>query len=351
VSDHPAPPLRLGVLGCGRVFERFHLPAIERVPAISLMAACDTNRSRLTWAEHRPTSPVLFTTPAELLVHAGLEAVLVLTPPPDHASNVIEALHAGLHVLVEKPMALDPPGARRMLQAARTANRHLQVGFSRRFRDPYRKLREALRALEPQHLRRVAFELAFPTGSWRAETGFLGHESRGGGVLDDVLSHQVDLVCWMLRVRPDRVRCVVKDSSGRLSAELAIDGVTARCDSAHGRYVEYLEIEAAGGTVMEASGSHVGVTGSGFRMWRRRRALLLDRVSLLGDRLLRRPNVSLRSFESQLRDFAGAALGGKSEGATAEDGLLAVEIVHACRASAQQGGAWQAVKTTATPVE
>jgi len=337
------------VIGCGRVFERFHLPAIDRVPAISLTAACDTNRNRLTWAEHRSPLPILSDRSAELLGCAGLEAVLVLTPPSSHAQNVIQALDSGLHVLVEKPMALDPSEARQMAQAAHRARRHLQVGFSRRFREPYRMLREALQEPEPKRVRRLRFELAFPTGSWKAESDFLGDESRGGGVLDDVLSHQVDLVCWLMRGRPDRVRCVVKGSGGAVSAELEIGGVTVRCDSAHGRYAERLEMELADGRVLEASGSHMGDAGFSFERWRRGRALLRDRVSLLGDRLLRRPNVTLRSFERQLRDFAGVIRGGSSAGATAEEGLQAVEIVQACRASALQQGAWQVFRTTVGP--
>ena len=351
MNDAASPPLRLGVIGCGRVFERFHLPAIARVRAISLVAACDTNRSRLTWAKHQSAPPIVSNTPAELLGCAGLEAVLVLTPPSSHAQNVIQALEAELHVLVEKPMALDRGEARQMAQAARLAQRHLQVGFSRRFREPYRKLREALQRVEPQPLRRVCFELAFPTASWKAESDFLGKESGGGGVLDDVLSHQVDLVCWLMRGRPDRVRCVVKRSSGAVSAELEIGSVAVRCDSAHARYAERLEVELADGRLLEASGSHMGNARSGFERWRRGRALLLDRVSLLGDRVLRRPNVTLRSFEGQLRDFVGVIRGGSSDGATAEDGLQAVEIVQACRASAQQEGAWQTVTTTTRPAE
>jgi myo-inositol 2-dehydrogenase/D-chiro-inositol 1-dehydrogenase len=313
------------------------------------VAACDTNPSRLIWARHLFAPPVLYGTPAELLGCTGLDAVLVLTPPSSHAENVIRALGAGLHVLVEKPMALDPDAARQMAQAALLARRHLQVGFSRRFREPYRNLRKALQEVEPRHLRRVCSKLAFPTASWKAESDFLGNESRGGGVLDDVLSHQVDLVCWLMRGRPDRVSCVVKRSSGAVSAELEIGGVTVRCDSAHGRYAERLETEFADGRVLEASGSRMAEARSGFKRWRRGRALLLDRVSLLGDRLLRRPNVSLRSFEGQLRDFVGATRGGSSDGATAEDGLQAVEIVQACRASAQQEGAWQALATTTRP--
>lgn len=336
-------------MGCGRVFERFHLPAIARVPEVSLVAACDTNRIRLNWGEHPFAPSILSDTPAVLLRCPGLEAVLVLTPPPSHAANVVQALHAGLHVLVEKPMALSAAEARQMADAARLSRRHLQVGFTRRFRRPYRQLRDAL-LQNPGGCRKMYFELAFPAGSWNAETGFLGDDSRGGGVLDDVLSHQVDLVCWLIGARPDRVRCKAT-SSGGVSAELEIGGVSVHCDSAHGRYAERLEVELAGGRVLQASGSHFGAARLRSERWRRSRALVLDRLSLLGDRLLHRANVTLGSFENQLRDFVSATRGGSSEGATAEDGLKAVEIVQACRTSALGEGEWQPVDTTARPAE
>jgi myo-inositol 2-dehydrogenase/D-chiro-inositol 1-dehydrogenase len=336
------------VIGCGRVFRRFHLPAIARIPAISLRAGCDINPGRLQWIEQLPSRPTVFGTPAELF-GAGLEAVLVLTPPASHTENVLQALEAGLHVLVEKPMALDPAEARQMARAAQSARRHLQVGFTRRFREPYRRLKKALEPMEPQRVRLVRFELAFPTSSWKAESDFLGQESLGGGVLDDVLSHQVDLVCWVLRGRPGRVRCEVIGSSGKVRSELEIGSISLQCESAHSRYTEWLEVELDDGTVLEASGSPMGNAGTSPEPWRRGRAQLRDRVGLLRDRLLRRPNVTLRSFEHQLRDFVGLIRGGQSDGATAEDGLQAAEIVAACRASIRQRGAWQDVGAGATP--
>ena len=346
MSEEPGPTLRLGVMGCGRVFQRFHLPAITRIPAVSLRAGCDINPNRLTWLERLPSPPATFGTPAELL-DSGLDAVLVLTPPPSHAENVIRALEAGVHVMVEKPMALDPGEARRMAQAARAARRHLQVGFTRRFRQPYQKLRGALDQIDSRRIRQVHFDLAFPTSSWRAESDFLGQEAQGGGVLDDVLSHQVDLICWLLQARPYRVRCKVGGRDAETSTELEIGSVTVHCKSAHSRYVELLELVLEDGALMEASGSHMGIARGVSQRWRRNRARLRDKASLVRDRLLRRPTVTLRSFEGQLRDFVGAIRGAKPIGATAEDGVLSVQIVHACRMSSQQGGTWQDLPTPA----
>lgn len=350
MNNCPAPPLRLGVLGCGRVFQRFHLPAIARVPTVTLVAACDTDPNRLSRRLFGSSPPILFGSQVELLGHDQLDALLILTPPPDHAGAAVLALRRGLHVLVEKPMALDRAAADQMVQAAQLAGRRLQVGFSRRFRESYLRMRAILQRLDPGTLRAVRFELAFPTASWESRTDFLGDESRGGGVLDDVLSHQVDLLCWLLGAGPGEVRATAGASLGSsVKAELRVGNLTAHCSAAHSRYLERLEIELADGTVLEASGSGLRTTGTRFAGWRRRRAGLVDRLALLGHRLLRRPNDTLTSFERQLRDFESAARGGKTLGATGADGLLAVNVVQACRVSARQGGMWLPVDPGAKP--
>jgi predicted dehydrogenase len=298
--------------------------------------------ARLSW-------PLRFGSLEELLRGADVEVLLVSTPPSTHAEAAVRAAEAGLHVLVEKPMALDPGEGVRMVRAASQAQRRLQVGFSRRFRAPYQRLRERLGRMESRQVKEARFELAFPTASWRAQTDFLGDPARGGGVLDDVLSHQVDLICWMLG-RPDEVKAELAPSpDGAVRAELRIGGVNVGCTAAHAGYAERLEVELVAGGVLEASGSRLRSGSGGFPGWRRRRALLMDRASLISDRLLGRANITLASFETQLRDFERAIRGGSSDGASGEDGLLAIDIVEACRTSARNGGAWQRLKLSARP--
>jgi predicted dehydrogenase len=346
-----APPLlRLGVLGCGRVFEKFHLPAIDRVPTVALVAAHDSDPSRMAWLAGRCPHLRLFSSTAALVGSADLDALLILTPPAHHAGAALQGIEAGLHVLIEKPMALEPHEALGMMQAAHAARRKLQVGFSRRFREPYRRLREILAGLPAADIRSASFRLSFPAGAWKSKSDFLSNEALGGGAFHDVLSHQVDLVCWFLG-RPEAVRASIRDSDGRgVRAELRFNGAIVSCEAAHGPYAEHLELGLSNRVVLEATGSGVRRTGRHFRSWRLQRARLLDRLALVADRLHRRPSMSLVSFERQLRDFEGSVRGGSAQGASGEDGLLAVEIVHACRLSAREGGRWRAVTAKAEPV-
>jgi UDP-N-acetylglucosamine 3-dehydrogenase len=336
-------PLRLGVLGCGRVFERFHLPAIDRTPGVTLAAACDAHPARLAWAARRTPRPALTAFSADLLSGPPLDAVLILTPPGSHADLTIQALEAGVAVLVEKPMAMTVEEGRRMVEAASRAGRRVQVGFARRFREPYRRLRSALDAIDRREWRAIHFELAFPTTGWNAHTTFLGDEAQGGGVLDDVLSHQVDLLRSMLGAGPDAVRAVAGGSSGGVRVELRFGELTAECLAAHGPYAERLTVELADGRRLEATGSRMNSVCTGSPTWRRRRALFLDRVALLAGRMHRRPNVSRVSFERQLQDFVQAVRGGVAVGATADDGVVVLQVLEACRESARLGRGWREV--------
>lgn len=338
----PAAPIRLAVVGCGRVFERFHLPALRRVAELEPVALCDPIEERLRRAREGLPGPAGAASLEELLAAGPVaEAALLLTPPATHAPLAERALGAGLHVLVEKPMALDSAAARRMADAARLAGRRLQVGFARRFRAPYAALRARLRAAG-RPVASASAELSVPSAAWGARTEFLGNPARGGGVLDDVLSHQVDLLRWVLGTEIRRIRAEGSETAAvRCEVELGC-GVVARCGAAHGPYREYLEVALEGGRVLAASGAALREWTGGPRRSFPLRALLADRVALAAGRLLGRPGATAESFARQLRDFARAVRGGPADGAAAEDGVAAVAAVEACRESLRDGG-WREV--------
>jgi predicted dehydrogenase len=325
----PEPPVRIAVAGLGRVFQRFHLPALLATPDAALVVVCDASEERRAWARERLPGIPVEADIAELL-RTGADALLLLTPPSSHAELACAALHAGLHVLVEKPMALDRTEGAAMADAARTARRRLQVGFTRRFREPYRRLKARLPSLDRSAT--VNFELRFPTTSWGAGS-FLGDDRMGGGVLDDVLPHQSDLLRWLLGASPSRVRAAGHGAEGyRCELEFPT-GLVARCVAGHGSYRERLLVHLAG-TAFAASGSTFHGGGAA--------ALLSDQAALAMARILTTPNVTHRSFEAQLRDFLAAVRGRAASGAGPADGLAAIAVSEACRRSLGSGG-WEAV--------
>jgi predicted dehydrogenase len=330
------PPLRIAVVGCGRVFERFYRPALAATQELEVVGLCEADPGRRERAAAALPGAVAAASLEALALARPPDAVLVLTPPATHRPLTERALLGGMHVLVEKPMALDLAGARAMLTAATLAGRRLQVGFNRRFRPPYRRLREQVAVAGG--VRGLRCDLAVPSAAWGGKAGFLGVDALGGGVLDDVLSHQVDLVRWITESEPRRVRAEPRPAGG-VRCDLELDsGATASCRAEHAPYAEYLEVMLRDGPVVAASGA---------RTYRRRRAAgplarlyarLSDRAALAATRALGRRGLTLESFDEQLRDFACAVRGGGAGGAGAADGVAAVAVVEAARASLRAGG-------------
>lgn len=333
----PADRIRLVVVGCGRVFERFHLPALERLRNAEVVAVVDPNPARLAWARGRMPGAVAAGSPDQLPQSLPFDAALVLTPPPTHVPLGEELLERAAHILVEKPMAPDLASGAALVATAERLGRRVQVGFTRRFRAPYRALGARLRAVSAPAIHHIVFDLAFPTGSWGAHSAFLGDESQGGGVLDDVLSHQVDLLRWLLDSRPARVR-VPRAEGGRASIEIEFrSGVRAHCTSAHATYVEVLQVGLANGRTLVAGGTSLRESRRGRSATRRLQATLRDRAALAWGRVSGVPGVTHESFFQQLEDFTGAVRGRPSEGADARDGLTAIATAAACRESLRSG--------------
>lgn len=128
-----ATRIRVALLGCGRI-AHVHCGYLRQIPQVELAGACDLSRDsreQLTARWQVPTYADI----DELLSAAQPDVVHVITPPATHASLAIQLLAAGVHVLVEKPMALSAAEADTMIAAARQAGKYLSVDHNRWF-DP-----------------------------------------------------------------------------------------------------------------------------------------------------------------------------------------------------------------------
>lgn len=97
--------LNLGIVGCGRVTNMFHLKAIEKVEGMEVIAVSDYNPERMEHVRARSRAKRGYLDYSDLLVDPDVEAVVVNTPPSLHEDMVIHALEAGKHVICEKPLA------------------------------------------------------------------------------------------------------------------------------------------------------------------------------------------------------------------------------------------------------
>jgi len=130
----------------------------------------------------------------EALVALGADLVIVASPPSVHAEQAIAALHAGSHVLCEKPMALGLDTATAMAQAAGAAGRLLAVNMVRRHLPATRIVERLIAAGGVGALRAIR---AFEGGPFRwpiRDQSYFSREVSGGGILADIGTHIVDLL-------------------------------------------------------------------------------------------------------------------------------------------------------------
>ncbi len=144
LRDHP---LRLGVIGCGRIAQVAHLPALAKAETITLAGVSDRSPSLAKGVGARYGVPG-FTEVSELLAE-DIEAVLIAVPDRFHLPVGTEALTAGKHVLMEKPAASTSQQATELARLAADRGLKLQIGAMRRHDPGINYARRAVAEIGP----------------------------------------------------------------------------------------------------------------------------------------------------------------------------------------------------------
>ena len=191
-------PVRVGLIGCGKVGQ-IHAAALRRLAEAELAAVCDVNAERArAFADLYGT--VGYTDVDAMLGEGEVEAVIIGTPHPLHAAPAIRAAEAGVHVLVEKPLAATLADCDAMLAAASRAGVLLGVISQRRLYEPVRRMKAAIDAGK---IGRPALGV-FTMYSWREPAYYQSDpwrgkwDTEGGGVLVNQSPHQLDLLRWFM---------------------------------------------------------------------------------------------------------------------------------------------------------
>jgi predicted dehydrogenase len=190
--------VRLGVIGLGSMgVSHARLVAEGKAPGMHLAAVC--NRSEAAFAEFAEARK--FTDPIALMDSGLVDAVLIATPHYSHSPLAVEALDRGLHVLLEKPVAVHKAECERLIAAYDPARGQVFAAMFNQRTDPrYVKLRELIGSGELGPVQRIQWvitdwfrpEAYYRSGGWRATWS-----GEGGGVLLNQCPHQLDLWQWL----------------------------------------------------------------------------------------------------------------------------------------------------------
>ena len=293
-------PLRIGIVGCGRIAELGYLPATAGADSVELVAVADPDERRRR--QLAAAAGALAHATVEEVLAGGVDAVVIASPPDRHLEHARLAAAAGLPCLVEKPPAPDASGARE-LAALEPAP---WIGFNRRF-DGLGRLRAAIPQEGPLEL---DLELHYRRNSWRPI------EVRDDA-LADLGAHLADLAVFLSGGGAARVRAA-SASAERASVELELARGRALLRAATDRpHRERAVARRPGGEELAATST----PGS---------------LRALAGRLRGREHPLVASLRAQLEAFAGAARGGDPGVlATARDGLRAMLLVDEARVMAR----------------
>lgn len=337
-------PIRLGLVGCGRAAERLHAPAVARSGKARLAAVADHDVQRAKFlAEGFPVCRV-FRTVEELVDSGMVDAVIVAVPPEHHVRAARLSLIRHLPTLVEKPLARSLSEVEDLAEVEAASEGFVMMGYNRRWIAPLRRLRELIAAAAARAPMRARLELTTNVEAWSPV-------SAAADPLDDLASHQVDLLRFLFR---DEISVVSAHQEGegavRLTARLR-GGVTAEARAAHASgYSERVSVSLAGGDYAFTAGSYRLAPAAGSVR------SILDVADRVVRSTLRRANPLRRSFDQQLAAFLSRVSGvrGSSEGPLAavggdrdgggdvlpglRDGIAALRAIDAARRSLAAGG-------------
>ena len=192
--------LQIGIIGCGGIANKKHMPALRKLNTkASMVAFCDIIPEKAQEAARRygVKGAAVYSDYRELLADKEIDLVHVLTPNNAHCAIVVDSFAAGKHVMCEKPMAATSSDAQKMLDAWKKTDRKFTIGYQNRFRSDVIPVHEACARGEMGDIyfakAHAVRRRAVPT--WGV---FMDKEKQGGGPLIDIGTHSLDLTLWCM---------------------------------------------------------------------------------------------------------------------------------------------------------
>jgi len=194
--------VKMAILGCGGMSGE-HARRYKNNPDVEIAALCDVNSEVVNAYIERnlgdyAVRPQIFTDAAHMYQQAALDAVTIVTPHTLHFEHGMQALDAGCHVFMEKPMVTDSTQAHKLARRAEQVDKLVVVGYNTPCHPNFSLLREMIRNAELGKLETVTAWQSqdwkrLTTGTWRQIPSL-----SGGGQMYDSGAHVFNSLVWLL---------------------------------------------------------------------------------------------------------------------------------------------------------
>lgn len=214
-------PVNWGIIGCGDVCEIKSGPAFHNVDHSRLVAVMRRDLAKAADFAQRHHVPRFYNEAAALINDAEVNAIYIATPPLSHEAYAIEAMKAGKHVYIEKPVTTDAGACERLTKFAHSCKLRVSVAHYRRGLPLFNKVRTLIRERAIGNVRVIRLTTLQPEKSniiiqteenWRVQP-----DISGGGLFHDLSPHQLDIVYWIFGA-PREVNCKSVNQSRRYDA-------------------------------------------------------------------------------------------------------------------------------------
>jgi predicted dehydrogenase len=355
-KDYKGKKFRMAVIGCGGIAQT-HMGALRTFPDVEVVAGCDIRQDRLDNFQEKWGVTSLYTDWKQMLKREDLDAVTICTPNGVHAAPSIDASNAGLHVIVEKPMAMNPAECVKMIETAKKNKKKLTIGFQYRYHPQTQFLKRAadegqfgdIMFVRCQALRRRGIP------NW----GVFGQKKlQGGGPMIDIGVHCIEMAHYVMgSPRPVAATGNTWTFMGNKPSKV----VSQWPNWDHKTYtVEDMaigHIRFDNGAVLHIEASfvaHIAQDVWNFQLMGTEGGANWDPPEIYRDvagtmtnsspGFLNRDNDFPSLFKIKLRNFVDACIGGGEQIAPGEAGLAVQKILDGVYRSAESGGKEVAIK-------
>ena len=340
--------VRIGLIGYGKV-ANLHAEALLKTCNGELVSVCGTFDPSLRDAFAARWKICSRDTAAEMVEQDHVDAVIVTTPHPQHRDCALEAMAAGAHVLVEKPMAVTTAECDEMIAASKKYGKCLSVVCQRRWFPACARIK---RAIDEGKLGKPVLAQLTILG-WRDEAYYASDPWRGkwategGGILINQAPHQIDLLQWYMGPfgeiqgfwdnfnHPyieveDSAVAVIRFKNGGLGSVLVSNsqkpGIYAKVHI-HGSAAWSAGVQTDGGAMFIAGMSTITEPPLNDLWTIEGEKDMLDKFRTEDEAFFKTINPTVYFFTRQQEDFCDAIIKGRAPASSGEEGRETVKFI------------------------
>lgn len=205
--------LKFGIIGCGRISYKHVEAIVNNKEEAELIAVCDVilekaeeKKSQYIKDISKDVDVKVYIDYKEMIKKENLDVVAISTESGYHKEIAIDCMNGGLHVIVEKPMALSISDADEMIECAKKNNIKLCVSHQNRFNKPIQELREAIDKNRFGKIINATARILWNRNmGYYTQAPWRGTWAQDGGTLMNQCIHNIDLLQWMVGSEVDTI--------------------------------------------------------------------------------------------------------------------------------------------------